>query len=338
MGRMKPAWRRWSAVVGAALMMVGLAAPARAVTVRLAEQYGISYLPLTVIETHHLLETLGRQKGVSITTKWLRFTGGAAMNEALIAGDLDIASGGVTPMILLWARTRENLHVGGIAALNSMPLYLNTIDPNVHSIRDFTSKDRIAMPAAGISIQAITLMMAAAKTFGPSEAKKLNPLMVSMSHPDGMAALLSRKAGITAHFTSPPYMFEELQHPGVHRVLDSYQVLGGPHTFITTWTTGRFVKKNPEIIPIMITALQQADGFITRHPGRAAELYIKSTHTPLTKAALVKMIKNPEISWTIVPERTMVYARFMAKIGMIRAAPASWKDLFFPAIDNQPGS
>ena len=338
MGSTKSSLRSRNALIAAALVLAGFAHPARAVTVRLAEQYGISYLPLTVIESHHLLETLGRRQGLTITTKWLRFTGGASMNEALIAGDLDIASGGVAPMVLLWSRTRDNLRVKGIAALNAMPLYLNTIDPDVHSIRDFTGKDRIAMPAAGVSIQAITLMMAAAKTFGPGEAKKLNPLMVSMSHPDGMAALLARKAGITAHFTSPPYMFEELQHPGVHRVVDSYQVLGGPHTFNTIWATSRFVRRNPKMVPIMIAALQEADNFIIQNPGAAAELYIRTTKTPLSRAELVSMITNPEVAWTIVPKRTMVYARFMVKIGMIKEAPASWKELFFPELANQPGS
>lgn len=330
--------RRWLGAICVALLMTGPALPAEAVTIKLAGEYGISYLPLTVIKTQHLLEKLGQQQGLNINTTWLQFTGGAAMNEALIAGDLDIATGGVAPMTLLWARTRDNLRVHGIAALNTMPLYLNTIDPNVHSIKDFKDTDRIAMPAAGVSIQAITLMMASAKEFGPDEAKKLNPLTVSMSHPDGMAALLARKAGITAHFTSPPYMYEELTKPGVHRVLDSYDVLGGPATFNVVWTTERFMQKNPKIAPIFIAALKEADSFITAHPEDAAEIYMQSTRTSLSKAELVKMLKDPEIRWTIVPERTMEYARFMAKIGMIKTAPASWKDLFFATMDGEPGS
>ena len=330
--------RRWLGAICAAMLMTGAAPPADAATIRLAGEYGISYLPLTVIKTQHLLEQLGEQQGMNVKTTWLQFTGGAAMNEALIAGDLDIATGGVAPMVLLWARTRDNLRVQAIAALNTMPLYLNTIDPGVHSIKDFKDTDRIAMPAAGVSIQAITLMMASAKEFGPDQAKKLNPLTVSMSHPDGMAALLARKAGITAHFTSPPYMYEELTKPGVHRVLDSYDVLGGPATFNLVWTTERFMRKNPKIAPLFVAALKQADDFIADHPDGAAQIYTESTRTSLSHAELVKMIEDPEIHWTIVPERTMEYARFMAKIGMIKAAPASWQDLFFPTMDGEPGS
>jgi sulfonate transport system substrate-binding protein len=313
-------------------------AAARAVTVRLAEQYGIAYLPLIVIRSHHLLDTIGKKEGVTIDTTWRKFTGGAAMNEALISGQLDIASGGVSPAVLLWARTRSNLGVKGIAALTSMPNFLNTIDPKIKSIKDFTDQDRIAMPAAGISLQAITLMMAAAQTFGPEHAKKLNPLMVSMSHPDGMAALLARKAGVTAHFTSPPYSFLELEKPGVHKVLDSYSVLGGPATFTLLWTSGKFAESHPKIVPIFVAALKEADAFITAHPAEAAKIYMASTRTSLPETELVKMIKNPEIRWTTAPQRVMEYARFMARIGMIKAPPANWKELFFPAIDSEKGS
>ena len=203
--------RGWRAAVAAFLIACSPALPARAETIRIAAQYGISYLPLTVIQAQHILERLAAQQGLDIKTRWLQFADGAAMNEALISGQLDIVSGGVAPMVLLWARTRDNLHVRGIAALNAMPLYLNAIDEDVHTIKDFTSHDRIAMPAAGVSIQAITLMIAAAQAFGQADADKLNPLTVSMAHPDGMAALLARKAGITAHFTSAPFMYEELK-------------------------------------------------------------------------------------------------------------------------------
>jgi sulfonate transport system substrate-binding protein len=322
-----------------AVALAGAWAPAaRAVTLRLAAEYGIAYLPLIVMRSQHLLETIGKEQGVPIEANWRQFTGGAEMNEALISGQLDIASGGVTPMVLLWARTQGKLNVKGIAALTSMPLYLNTIDPKVHSIKDFTDKDRIAMPAAGISIQAITLMMASAKTFGPDQAKKLNPLAVSMSHPDGMAALLAKKAGVTAHFTSPPYMFLELDQPGVQRVLDSYNVLGGPATFTVVWTSSKFAETNPKIVPIFVAALKQADAFIAQHPDEAAKLYIANTKTALPLAKLVSMIKDPEIRWTTTPEQVMQYARFMATIGMIKAPPASWQDLFFPTIASENGS
>ncbi len=317
--------------LGIALATLAAGVPsARAVNVRLAQEYGLSYLPLTVMRAQNLLETQGKQRGVAITTHWLRFTGGAAMNEALISGNLDFASGGVAPMLVIWARTHGNLDVKGLSALNSMPLYLNTIDPNVHTIAGFTDKDRIALPAARVSIQAIILQMAAAKAFGEANAHKLDRLTVSMSHPDGMAAMLSGKAGITAHFTSAPYMYEELQHPNVHRVLSSDDVLGGPHTFNCIWATNRFVEKNPKVVAAFMAALRQAEAFIREHPDEAAQIYLKTQKaSALSEADVVKILKDSENHWTLDPHKIGVFAAFMAKQGLIPHAPGSWRDVFF---------
>src|SRR5262249_16550930 len=95
------------------------------------------------------------------------------MNEALISGNLDFASGGVGPLVTTWARTKDNLKVKGIAALNSMPLWLNSINPSVKMLKDFTDKDRIALPAFRVSIQAVILQMAAEKELGAGKGKRM---------------------------------------------------------------------------------------------------------------------------------------------------------------------
>src|SRR5690242_17287061 len=138
-------------------------------TVRIATQYGISYLPMTIMAEKNLLEAEGKKRGLDLKTDWVRFTGGPPMNEALVSGNLDFASGGVGPLVTIWARTQHNIKAKGIAALNAMPLYLNTINPNVKTIKDFTDKDRIALPAVRVSIQAVILQMAAEKAFGAGQ-------------------------------------------------------------------------------------------------------------------------------------------------------------------------
>ncbi len=178
--------------------------------VRIATQYGISYLPLTIMAEKKLLESEGKKLGLDLSTEWIRFTGGPPMNEALISGNLDFASGGVGPMVTIWARTKGNLKVKGICALNSMPLWLNSINPNVKTIKDFTEKDRIALPAVRVSMQAVILQMAAEKVFGKGQEHKLDPWTVSLSHPDGLAQMMSGKSEITGHFTSAPFMYTEL--------------------------------------------------------------------------------------------------------------------------------
>jgi NitT/TauT family transport system substrate-binding protein len=321
-----------------ALAMTPVAAFAQTKTVRLAKQFGIGYLPLTLMEEQKLLEEHGKKLGLDLTTEWVKFTGGTPMNEALVSNNLDFASGGVGPLLTIWARTRENLGVKGVAALNSMPLYLNTINRNVKTVADFTDKDRIALPAVRTSIQAVTLQMAAEKAFGQGQHGKLDPLTVSMSHPDGLTAMMSGRSEVTGHFTSAPFMYQELADPRVRKVLDSYEVLGGPHTFNLVWTTKRFYEENPKVVQAFVAALDEAMKFIAAKPAEAAALWAKAENSKMAPAEVEKLIRLPENEWTTTPKKIMAYADFMSRTGLMATKPANWQDVFFDEIHRQAGS
>jgi NitT/TauT family transport system substrate-binding protein len=325
-------------LAAAAVALTADAAGAQTVTVRIAKQYGISYLPLTIMEEKKLLEAHGKKLGIEISTEWVQFTGGTPMNEALISGNLDFASGGVGPLLTIWSRTRTNLGVKGVAALNAMPLWLNTTNPEVKTIKDFTDKDRIALPAVRTSIQAITLQMACEQAFGPGQQNRLEALTVSMSHPDGLAAMMSGKSEVDAHFTSAPYMYEELKDPRVHRVLDSYEVLGGPHTFNAVWATSKFRSENPKVVQAFLGALEEAMKQITADPAAAAALWVKAESSKIPPAEAERIIRLPENEWTLTPKKIMAYADFMSRTGLLPAKPASWQEVFFEDIRNLPGS
>ena len=332
--------RGWRCALVAAAAVFLVAAPANADkrVVRIAKQYGISYLPLTIMQEKKLLEAEGKKLGLDLDTEWVRFTGGPPMNEALISGNLDFASGGVGPLVTIWARTHNNLKVKGIAALNAMPLYLNSINPNVKTIKDFTDKDRIALPAVRVSIQAVVLQIAAEKAFGKGQEHKLDPLTVSLSHPDGLAQMMSGKSEITAHFTSAPFMYQELADPRVHRVLNSYDVFGGPHTFNVVWATAKLYEGEPKIVQAFLSAMRIAIKEINDDPAGSAALWVKADKSKLTPAAAEKIIRDKENKWTMAPEKVMVVADYMGRVKMIPVTPKSWKDMFIDAVHDLPGS
>ena len=306
-------------------------------TVRIAKQYGISYLPLTIMEQKHLLETEGKKLGLDLKTEWVQFTGGPPMNEAIISGNLEFASGGVGPLLTIWGKTRGAMAVKGVAALNSMPLYLNSINPDVKTIKDFSDKDRIALPAVRVSIQAITLQMAAEQVFGAGQHGKLDNLTVSLGHPDGMAAMMGGSE-ITAHFTSAPFMYQELADKRVHKVLDSYEVLGGPHTFNVVWASSKYYAENPKVVAAFVAALDEAMKEIAADPAAASALWVKAENSKLPAAEAERIIRLPENEWTMVPKKIMAYADFMARAGLISAKPANWQEVFFPETHALPGS
>jgi NitT/TauT family transport system substrate-binding protein len=326
----------------AAIAMLALlaVAPARAemAEINVAQQYGISYLPLMLMEEQKLIEKHAKAAGVDVKVGWAKFAGGNVMNDALLSNSLQFASGGVGPLLTLWSRTRGNLDVRAVAAINSMPLYLNTRNPNVKSLKDLTDKDRIALPAVKVSIQAVTLQMAAEKEFGPGQQNKLDALTVTMSHPDAQIALLSGGTEISAHFSSPPFQYQQLEKPGIRTILNSYDVLGGPATFNVVWTTGKFRNENPKLYDAFVKALEEATAIINRDKKAAAEAYLRISKDKDTVADILKMLNDPLIVYTQTPQSTMKYADFMTKVGSIKVKPESWKDLFFPNVHALPGS
>lgn len=303
----------------------------------IARQYGISYLPLMIMEKNKLVEKHIKAAGLGdVTVEWKTLAGGADMNEALLSKSIDFVSGGVAPMIKIWAKTKGQ--VKALGAINSMPLYLNTTNPKVKTLKDFTDKDRIALPAVKVSIQAVTLQMAAAKAFGDTNYRKLDYLTVTMSHPDGMTAMLSGKSEISSHFTAPPFQYLELEKPGVRTVINSYDTLGGPASFNLVWTTSDYRNANPKTYNAVVAAIEEVTAFINNNKKAAAQAYIEISKSKQSLDEILKILNDPLIQFTMTPLNIMKYADFMYKVGSINIKPNTWKDLFFPTVHNLPGS
>jgi NitT/TauT family transport system substrate-binding protein len=331
--------RHVAQVASALLVLASWSARAEVSELRVAQQFGITYLSLHVMKSEGFFEEEARKEGLGAAKiAWSQFAAGNAMNEALLSDSLDIASGGVTPLITLWSKTRGRQDAKGVAALSSMPNYLNTSNAKVIGLKDFTSSDRIALPAVKVSFQAVTLQMAAEREFGAGQGGRLDPLTVSMSHPDGAAALLSARSEITAHFTSAPFAYQELADKRVHTVLTSYDVLRGPATFAMLWTTRRFHDANPKTYRAFLAALERGNAFIRATPRRAAEIYLKEENARLSLDFVEKIIRDPVNVFTTTPERIMDYAIFMRRTGAVEQKPEIWQELFFPEIHGAAGS
>jgi NitT/TauT family transport system substrate-binding protein len=321
----------------ALLLTAGGSLPADAAeTIRIAEQFGVSYLPLHMIREHGLLEKHGQAQGIELEAEWIRFSSGAVMNDAIISGSLDVASGGIGPLLTLWDKTKGGLDVKAIAAMNDMPLFLTTRNPNVQSIEDFTASDKIALPAIKVSIQARTLQMAAEQAGLAFDA--LDGWTVSMSHPDATASLLSGQGEITAHLSSPPFQYQQLEQDGIRLVLSSYDVLGGKSTFNVVWSTAAFRADRPKVYAAFLGAFEEAMTLIEQDKPAAAEVYIKQEKSKLSPEFILQILEDPDTAYTLEPHNTMKYAEFMHRVGALGNKPSSWQDYFFEEIHDLDGS
>ncbi len=299
--------------------------------VRMSRGLSLGFLPSMIMEDQKLIEKHAEAAGLGkVEVVWQKFSGGVAMNDALLAGQCDFAGGGPPPFAVLWARTQGTpSEVQGVAAMSAAPMYLLTRNPAVRTVRDFTSADRISVPGAKISDQAVVLQMAAEQAFG--DPKKLDPLTVALSLPDGFAALLS-KHEINSQFSGPPFQYETdvLQANGIHRVLVSNDVLGGPATFLMMWTTKRFHDANPRMYQAVYDALKEAIDLINADHKRATEIFLRVSKEKMKPEEVERILDQPDMRYSLAPEGVMRYVDFLHRTGVIKTRPSSWKDLFFP--------
>ena len=322
------------------LTVFAASAAAQVPEIRFARQFSMGYLQFNVMERHRLLEKHAKAAGIpEVKVVWATFNSPAAMNDALLSGSVDIVSGGVPGLLTIWARTQGTPNaVKGVTAFSSQPILLNTRNPKVATIADFTERDKIAVPAVKISIQAMMLQMAAAKLWGQASFARLDPLTVGMSPPDATIALLSDSADITSVFSVSPFQYQQLEKPGIHTVLNSYDVFGGPHTFTVAWTSTRFRDKNPALYKALVAAFREATDMLNNDVKPAAQYWIDDVKSKLTVEKVAEIASGKQMKWTMAPESTEKYAEFMHAVGSIKASPASWKDLFFPEVHGLPGS
>ena len=315
------------------LLSAGATAPVRAEVgeVILAQQFGIIFVPLMVMEQQKMVEKQAAARGLpDLKVTWSKLAGPAVMVDAMLSGSLHFSAQGVPSMMLMWDRTRNNVGVHAVSSINDSPIYLNTRNQNVNSLKDFTEKDRIAIPSIKVSSQAIYLQMAAEKAFGPGKHTQMDHLVVALAHPDAVAAVMNPGGEINAHFATSP--FHELEKKaGFKTIMSSYDAIGGQSTILTFVTTDKFRKENPKVYEIVKAAFDEAMDYTNADLKRAAQVYIDvSKDKKSSVEELHSIMTQPGFAYSKKPATVGAFAEFMHRTGLIKNKPASWQDMFFP--------
>lgn len=325
-----------TALSAAAFVLASLAAIpsafAEAKELRVAKQYGLGYIQLMLMEDQKLVEKHAKAAGLGdVNVTWSTFRSSDVMNDALISGNLDFASLGPTGIITIWSRTRDNYDVRAASGLNAMAWTLNVRDPSIKSLRDFKPEHRIAVPAVRVSGQATALQIAAAKEWGDAEYAKLDPLTVSLSHPDATAMMSAGKSEIVASFTAPPFANIQLRTEGVRTLMTSNDILGGPVSFNVIATTGKFRENNPKLYGAFLSALREATEIVAKDKGAAADAYKRLTNDKSPREDLVAILEAPTTRITTDVLNLGSFTDFMGRVGRLKNPPADWrKEMLFP--------
>jgi NitT/TauT family transport system substrate-binding protein len=299
---------------------------------------GVGFLPLNIMEKFKLVEKHAEKEGVKVAVKWVNLSGSGTINDALLSGSAHFISGGPPGMLTLWDRTKGKIPVRGVGAISAQPMYLNTRAPHLKSVDDVTPTDKIAVTGVKISIPSIIMQMHARKKYGESETYRFDKFTVAFRHPDGLAALLSGSAGVTAHYTSPPFHQRERKDPSIRTIMTTTEVMGGATTFGMMVSTEKFQSENPRIVKAVTTALDEAQKQITADKAAAAAILMETLGPGWQQDEVLAVLNDPDIGFTLTPQNIKKYADFMADIGSLKNRMGSWKDLFFEYVHDRPGS
>ena len=330
---------RVKVIAVAMVLLASMSGPRAEVSeITIAQQFGVSFLPLMLMERDSLIEKHAKAAGIEVKTNWQKVAGPSVINDGLLSGNVHFGAVGAPSLVTLWSRTKSNVGVKGVAAMTSYPLYFVTRNPELKSLKELSSKDKIAIPSVKISTQAIMLQMAAADLFGQPNYQRFDEFTVSLSHPDAMVALMNNTSGVNAHFGTSPFYEQEMKFPGARLLTTSYDILGGRASALVVITTSKFHEANPKIYKAFLAAEKEAIDTINKDKRKAAQAYLDiANDRKNTVDDIFAVINDKDYAFTLSPEKVFKTAVFMGKVGTVKDPPAKWQDLFFPDIHDLPG-
>ncbi len=282
-------------------------------TINIGYQLGMSYAPFYVMQELKIIEKYLPNVKVNYTT----FGSGLEVTEALTSNKIDVGVLGVAPFLTAWAK---DIDIKVFSGLVNTPLGLVVNDAKYLKLKDIKNgTDKIAVPAPG-SIQDILLAMAAQKELG--NAKAFEKSILTMKHPDAMNSLLYTK-NIIGHYSSPPYLYEELAKGGKLAV-DGFETFGGDFSFLVSVATKKFYEESPAYAGAVYMAISEAINLINNKDD--ATIKVIMAKEKLTKAKTISYLNKAGTNYTTTPYGMTGLAKFMKQAGFLTKVPAKYTD------------
>ena len=324
-------FRTWGLLIGLALLtFVFVACTSDNKTaskapekVTFAYQAGINYANLLIVKQQQILE----KQFPETKFEWKELANGAAIRDGVIANQIQIGAGGPGPFLVGWDKG-----VGWkiLVSLNHSEFWLVTKNPNIKSLKDFRPGIKIGLPSPD-SLQAIVLRRAAQKEL--QNATALDQNVQSISHPLGLQSLLNGQ--IDAHFTTPPFQFQEVEKGG--RVILKSSDIFGKISAASVFTTEKFYNQYPEFGKALYTAIADATKLVNEKPDEAAKALSQIDGGKVSAEQYKKWLTDKAVEYGLEPRAFLKYGKFMHEIGMLDKQPKSIDELILPTLKGAGG-
>jgi len=288
---------------------IGLGAPAQAEEI---VNFGVqpSTQPILIAHGAGFLKPIEEKHKIKIVLR--SFSYGAPENQALAAGELQIASAGMGPAMLAAARLPATLVAIDILDQTAI---LVPKDSKLTSVAQLKGA-KIAFPGEG-SQQYPLLIKALADV-------KLELKDVQLFKTDGsqVATLLANKS-VDAGITWDPHVSRALAD-GVGRVLASsaeiMPIKNGHYVGDGTYVRDDFMKAHPDIVQDLITVQVKAIDLILKDPDRAIDIWTKENDFPRPVIEYAVKQKISVFDRNIIPDKSTIeaYTAFLKKAGLLK--------------------
>jgi len=286
-------------------VILGLTAPAMSQEV---VNFGVqpSTQPILVAHGAGYLKPIEEKLKIKIVLR--SFSYGAPENQALAAGEIQIASAGMGPAVLAAARLPATLVAIDILDQTAI---LVPKDSKIASIAQLKGA-KIAFPGEG-SQQYPLLIKALADV-------KLDVKDVQLFKTDGSQLLANKN--VDAGITWDPHVSRALAD-GVGRVLASsaeiMPIKNGHYVGDGTYVRDDFLKAHPDIVQELVSVQVKAIDLILRDPDRAIDIWTKENNFPRAVIEYAIKQKISVFDRNMVPDRATLdaYTVFLKKAGLL---------------------
>lgn len=294
-------------------------------TVTIAYQSGLAYFSLMLIKQQKILE----KQFPNTKIEWKVLSSASPIRDGMIANQIQVGALGVPTFLVGWDR---GLNWKLLSGLIHQDFWLVVNDPNIKSLKDFKPNHKIAV-ADPNAVQAVTLRMAAQQQLGDPRALDAN--LQSMSHPLGLEAFKSKQ--ITAHFTSAPFQWQEVEQGG-QVIVKSSDLFGGLHTGIGLVTMEKFYSQYPAFNQALYKAVEDASKLMRLQPDEAAKLLAAQSEGKIVPETAKQWLSRKDIQFATDLKGFLGYATFLKNTNEISKSISSMNELELPTLQGKEGN
>ncbi len=268
-------------------------------------------MPIYVARGAGLLDPVEKKHNVKIVFR--SFSYGAPENQALAAGELQIASAGMGPAIVASARLPAKLLA--ISILEQTAILVPKDSP-FKSVADLKGKN-VAYPGKGS--QQYPLLVKALADAG----LKVEDIKLFKTKGSDIPTLLGNKS-VDAGITWDPHVSKALA-AGHSRVLIKAEkilpIKAGHYIGNGVYAREDFIAKNPELVQDIITAIVKSIDIILEDKDKAIDMWVEQIKFPKDVIQLSLREGISVYNRDIAPEASTVdaYTKFLKEAGILKA-------------------